>query len=177
MSSPALQPASGPSSSSSTKTRPLLVSGRYDNPWPTWHKNSLLSILKMMLSRGQTPDPLTGTDIAAELPIHTPAWSTSDSSVTYTWLGHASALVQLYGVNVLLDPVFSERCGPTSWIGPKRLRPTPCTIEQLPPIDVVLISHNHYDHLSAATPAPPARLSPHASSHVCSALRSLLCPQ
>lgn len=66
---------------------------------------------------------------------------------TLTWIGHASALVQINGVNILTDPVFSERASPFSFAGPKRKTPPGMTLDQLPHIDVVLISHNHYDHL------------------------------
>ena len=66
-------------------------------------------------------------------------------------IGHASALVQLDGVNILTDPVFSERASPFSFAGPKRKTPPGLTIDQLPRIDIVLISHNHYDHLDKSS--------------------------
>ncbi|QDK38719.1 MBL fold metallo-hydrolase [Bdellovibrio sp. NC01] len=68
-----------------------------------------------------------------------------------TWIGHSSALLQLDGVRVLMDPVFSERVSPFSFIGPKRQGELPFQLQDLPPIDVVIISHNHYDHLDLAT--------------------------
>jgi N-acyl-phosphatidylethanolamine-hydrolysing phospholipase D len=64
-----------------------------------------------------------------------------------TWIGHASTLIQAGGLNVLTDPVFSQRVSPVSFAGPKRAQPPGISIEQLPHIDVVLVSHNHYDHL------------------------------
>jgi len=66
-----------------------------------------------------------------------------------TWIGHASVLFQLGGVNVLADPQFSERASPVQFAGPRRIVPLPIDIPALPPIHVVLISHNHYDHLDA----------------------------
>ena len=66
---------------------------------------------------------------------------------TLTWIGHASLLLQLGGRNILLDPVFSRRVSPVRFAGPRRHQPPGLSIEQLPPIDVVVISHNHYDHL------------------------------
>jgi len=68
-----------------------------------------------------------------------------------TWVGHATLLVQVGGVNVLTDPQWSDRASPLSWAGPRRLSPPGLAFDQLPPIHVVLISHDHYDHLDLAT--------------------------
>lgn len=68
-----------------------------------------------------------------------------------TWIGHATVLVQLNGLNVLIDPVFSQRASPLAFAGPKRRVPVGLALEQLPHIDVVLISHSHYDHLDSAS--------------------------
>ncbi|HTT10282.1 MAG TPA: MBL fold metallo-hydrolase [Burkholderiaceae bacterium] len=64
-----------------------------------------------------------------------------------TWIGHATALVQIGTVRVLTDPQFSERASPVQWAGPKRHQPPGVALADLPHVDVVLISHNHYDHL------------------------------
>jgi len=64
-----------------------------------------------------------------------------------TFINHATVLIQMDGLNILIDPLFSERIGPFSFIGPRRHRPAGIKIEDLPQIDVVLISHNHYDHM------------------------------
>jgi L-ascorbate metabolism protein UlaG (beta-lactamase superfamily) len=64
-----------------------------------------------------------------------------------TWIGHATALVQIGNTNVLTDPHFSERASPVQWLGPKRWQPPAVRLEELPRIDIVLISHSHYDHL------------------------------
>lgn len=77
-----------------------------------------------------------------------------DDSIQLTWLGHSGLLVQMGQCNILTDPVFSDRASPVPYIGPRRYRPPPCTISQLLShikIDMVLISHNHYDHLDYAT--------------------------
>jgi N-acyl-phosphatidylethanolamine-hydrolysing phospholipase D len=64
-----------------------------------------------------------------------------------TWIGHATVLVQSAGLNILTDPVFSERASPVTFLGPRRAQPPGIALADLPPIDVVLVSHNHYDHL------------------------------
>jgi L-ascorbate metabolism protein UlaG (beta-lactamase superfamily) len=68
-----------------------------------------------------------------------------------TFINHATTLVQQDGLNLLTDPIWSERCSPFSWIGPRRKRPPGIRFEDLPPIDLVVISHNHYDHLDLPT--------------------------
>jgi L-ascorbate metabolism protein UlaG (beta-lactamase superfamily) len=67
------------------------------------------------------------------------------------WFGHASTLLEIEGRRVLIDPVWSLRCSPSSRIGPKRLHPMPLPVHQLPPVDAIVISHDHYDHLDMAT--------------------------
>jgi N-acyl-phosphatidylethanolamine-hydrolysing phospholipase D len=64
-----------------------------------------------------------------------------------TWIGHITVLVQIGGLNMLTDPVFSERCWPVQWAGPRRHTPPALRLGQLPHINVVLLSHNHYDHM------------------------------
>jgi len=71
--------------------------------------------------------------------------------LTITMVGHASLLIQAPGLNLLTDPVWSERASPVSFAGPKRVTAPGIAFEELPPIDAVLLSHNHYDHLDAAT--------------------------
>lgn len=81
-----------------------------------------------------------------------PAWlARNRSQTTFTWIGHATFLVQLGGLNILTDPVMSKRTSPVQWAGPGRVAPLGLTFDELPKIDVVLISHNHYDHLDEPT--------------------------
>ena len=75
----------------------------------------------------------------------------NETEPTVTWIGHATLLIQLAGVNILTDPQWSERASPLSFAGPKRVTPPGVRFEDLPPIHVVLISHDHYDHLDEAT--------------------------
>lgn len=68
-----------------------------------------------------------------------------------TWVGHATVLIQIGGLNVLTDPIWSRRASPLRFMGPARLTPPGIPFDSLPPIDAVLISHDHYDHLDAPT--------------------------
>jgi L-ascorbate metabolism protein UlaG (beta-lactamase superfamily) len=70
--------------------------------------------------------------------------------ISVTFINHATFLIQVDGINILTDPVYSERVSPVQWAGPKRVHAPGVALEDLPPIDVILISHNHYDHLDEA---------------------------
>ena len=85
------------------------------------------------------------------LPGPAPAERVPEDTLRITPVGHATFLIQMDGVNILTDPIWSERCSPVSWAGPKRHKKPGIRFEDLPPIDVVLISHNHYDHLDLPT--------------------------
>lgn len=68
-----------------------------------------------------------------------------------TWMGHATILAEIGGVRILMDPIFSDRCSPFPKAGPKRLHDVPIAAVELPPLDAVIISHDHYDHLDYDT--------------------------
>ncbi|MFT5355237.1 MAG: L-ascorbate metabolism protein UlaG (beta-lactamase superfamily) [Polyangiales bacterium] len=90
----------------------------------------------------------------ATLPIVRPhdAWSVAPSQkLRATWLGHSTVLLEIDGFRVLTDPVFGLRASPVSFAGPKRFHPAPATIHELPELDAVLLSHDHYDHMCAPT--------------------------
>lgn len=74
-----------------------------------------------------------------------------DSGLRITWIGHSTSLVEIDGTRLLLDPVWAKRGSPFTWAGPKRFFEAPIGLDALPPIDAVLISHDHYDHLDKAT--------------------------
>lgn len=70
---------------------------------------------------------------------------------TLTWIGHATFLIQFSGLNILTDPQFSERASPVNWAGPQRVVPPGIEVKDLPEIDAVIISHDHYDSLDSAS--------------------------
>jgi L-ascorbate metabolism protein UlaG (beta-lactamase superfamily) len=85
------------------------------------------------------------------LPNDGSALRANRTDATITWIGHATLLIQLDGVNVLTDPTWSERASPVSFAGPRRFSAPGLSFEGLPPVHLVLISHDHYDHLDVAT--------------------------
>ncbi len=77
-------------------------------------------------------------------------YSIRSQGVRFIWLGHSTVYLEVDGTRVLIDPVWSERASPFKILGPKRSHPVPIAVADLPPIDVVVISHDHYDHLDPA---------------------------
>lgn len=75
----------------------------------------------------------------------------ASNQVAVTLVNHATVLLQWQGFNILTDPVWSERCSPVSWAGPKRVHAPGIGLDELPPIDLIVVSHNHYDHLDKTT--------------------------
>jgi N-acyl-phosphatidylethanolamine-hydrolysing phospholipase D len=99
---------------------------------------------------GRPPAPPRGRPLAL-MPNDGAALRGPQPAPTVTWIGHSTFLVQLEGVNLLTDPVWSERTSPLGFVGPRRLLPPGLRLEDLPAIHAVLISHDHYDHLDRAT--------------------------
>ncbi|WP_225413860.1 MBL fold metallo-hydrolase [Stigmatella hybrida] len=88
--------------------------------------------------------------LPSESPLAT--WATpAGTGLRATWLGHSTVLLEIDGTRVLTDPVWGERASPSSFMGPKRFQPMPVRLSQLPRLDAVIISHDHYDHLDRPT--------------------------
>ncbi|MGE5831200.1 MAG: MBL fold metallo-hydrolase, partial [Micromonosporaceae bacterium] len=105
-------------------------------------------IIRELVFGGQRRTP------RGRVPIVVPSgWTEAGApdALSLVWLGHASTLVEIEGRRVLIDPVWSLRCSPSALVGPRRLHPMPMPLRDLPAVDAILISHDHYDHLDMAT--------------------------
>lgn len=115
--------------------------GVFTNLEPSRQVENGGSAAREMARRGRTGSP------RRPIPLEAVAFPADVAELAVTWLGHATAVLEIDGVRIITDPVFSRRCSPSPIIGPARMHPVPITIAALPDIDVVLISHDHYDHL------------------------------
>lgn len=96
----------------------------------------------------------TSDDLSPKVPVPTvvPDFSSPPASgLRVTWFGHSSTLVEVDGVRILTDPMWSERAGPLTWVGPQRYFPPILPLEKLGPLDAVVVSHDHYDHMDHRT--------------------------
>ncbi|XP_041349063.1 N-acyl-phosphatidylethanolamine-hydrolyzing phospholipase D-like [Gigantopelta aegis] len=137
--------------------KPLILASRFwrtfANPWDSWTgtpSSKPFELFKFVVTDEDNSGIPSEKELDKTLPVEKPnldEFKTSpENGIRTMWIGHATVLVQFDGLTVLTDPIFSERCGPPL-ISPTRYRPTPCRIGELPDIDAVVISHNHYDHL------------------------------
>nr|WP_235978166.1 MBL fold metallo-hydrolase [Streptomyces lycii] len=128
---------------------PQYADGQFRNPVPTrtMLPGSARAVLREQFSRAGRARRAP----AGEIPLLRPAVGESDpppaTGLRLTWTGHSSVLAEIDGHRVLFDPVWGERCSPFSFAGPRRLHPVPVPLAELPRADVVVISHDHYDHL------------------------------
>lgn len=139
--------------------------GGFRNPWPGAEVHGFKDFLRWRF-RERRQHPLVPSPPYGSLPTRTPAIVAPRAAPGHhaaTWVGHSTVLLQLGPLNVLTDPIWSDRASPLSWIGPRRLMPPAIALDALPEIDLVLLSHNHYDHLDAPTVRRIARRFPDAS--------------
>ncbi|HKO16267.1 MAG TPA: MBL fold metallo-hydrolase [Gemmatimonadaceae bacterium] len=124
----------------------------FRNPWPDAALHGYRDFLRWVLlerrRNGRAPDPAPGV-----FPLAQPLFDkrVGARGLAATWVGHSTVLLQLEGINVLTDPIWSERASPLPMLGPRRFVEPGVGFADLPPIDLVLVSHNHYDHLDRTT--------------------------
>ena len=109
--------------------------------------SGLLDVLRWKLTSRPEPSPRFISDVEPSIPPR----RAEGSALRATLVNHSTVLLQQRGSNILTDPIWSERASPLSWAGPRRRRKPGVSWEDLPRIDVVLLSHNHYDHLDLPT--------------------------
>jgi N-acyl-phosphatidylethanolamine-hydrolysing phospholipase D len=138
--------------------------GRFRNPWPQSEPHGLGALMRWARerrARPPIPSPRRGSFPAATPALSYPRAAAGD--FTATWIGHSTVLLQMGGLNLLTDPVFSERAFPVQWMGPRRLMAPGLAIDALPPLDLVLLSHSHYDHLDRWAVKRLAQVHPEAT--------------
>lgn len=127
--------------------------GGFRNPWPSAQLHGFVDFLKWTLierrRNPRRPDPSPSTFARAIPDFVVPR--ADPETFTLTWIGHTSFLVQISGLNILIDPIWSDRASPVFFAGPRRWVPPGIEFDRLPPIDGVVLSHDHYDHLDAPT--------------------------
>ena len=126
--------------------------GGFRNPWPGGERQPMSGLVKWMIQRlrhGRPADPPASVFERVAPSFATPRGPVGE--IAATWIGHSSLLVQLGALNVLVDPVWSARVSPVPFAGPKRWVAPGVALDALPPIDLLLLSHNHYDHCDVRT--------------------------
>ena len=138
--------------------------GGFRNPWPDSEPRGFRDLLRWRRERGRkglAPTPARGSFPTATPAISYPRAGENDFSAT--WIGHSTVLLQMGGLNVITDPVFCQRAFPVQWLGPRRVMDPALSIDALPPLDVVLLSHSHYDHLDRQAVRHIANAHPRAT--------------
>jgi N-acyl-phosphatidylethanolamine-hydrolysing phospholipase D len=131
--------------------------GRFYCPWVPVAEQVKTSADILRWQRERSRSELPPTPEANALPVvHDGLRSLGDADGA-VWVGHATAFLRLGGFNVLTDPVFSDRVSPVQWAGPRRIQPPGLRIADLPRLDAVLITHDHYDHLDRTSVRALAR--------------------
>jgi L-ascorbate metabolism protein UlaG (beta-lactamase superfamily) len=122
--------------------------GKFQNTQPLWNDGwKMITGLFKASKQGSPPAGTVATVSGDAQRFATPP----PSGLRVTWLGHSTMLLEIDGLRVLTDPVWGPRTSPVSWAGPKRWYDPPLKLEELPRLDAVVISHDHYDHLDYPT--------------------------
>jgi len=123
---------------------------KFHNTNPRQH--GFPDLLRWMLSRQRGKWPKwRESRPGPKPPERVPGVNDPQDALRITFVNHATFLIQMHGMNLLTDPVWAKRASPVQWAGPARVRAPGIRLEDLPPIDVVLLSHDHYDHMDVAT--------------------------
>jgi L-ascorbate metabolism protein UlaG (beta-lactamase superfamily) len=132
------------------KLSPRFHGDHFENAEPTtMMKAAGWEMMKRWLFGKEVRSPTCALPIASDTAARLA--SPSASGLRITWLGHSTTLVEIDGMRILTDPIWSERASPSRWVGPRRFHPPPLALADLPHLDAVVISHDHYDHLDMET--------------------------
>ncbi|RMF15054.1 MAG: MBL fold metallo-hydrolase [Candidatus Dadabacteria bacterium] len=153
-----------------TESQPHFVGGRYRNPWlPADRRSGIvgaIDFVRWQLDQGPREEPppherrIGRYRPAVRQPDYGRIRTPRTDAIQATWIGHSSFLVQSGGFNLLTDPIYSERCSPVQFAGPARYADPGVPFDRLPRIDLVVQSHNHYDHLDERTVLALPRTTP-----------------
>ncbi len=143
---------------------------RFFNPYAP-HPRTASDVRRWRRERRKEPWPER-----VDVPFLAPPGHTAHDRISATFIGHSTFLVQIGGLRVLTDPIWSERCSPVSFAGPRRARRPGQSLDALPGVDLLLVSHNHYDHMDLPTLrevrkrwAPPVATGLHNARHLAKA--------
>lgn len=136
-----------PSSDMRMQLSPQWREGRFHNPQPLWtdYLGSLASVLR------RDPDSTPRAPVPVLPPTPASLAAPAADGLRATWLGHSTVYLEVDGIRILTDPVWGNRASPLAWLGPRRFFPPLVALEALPVPEVVVISHDHYDHLDRGT--------------------------
>lgn len=122
---------------------------RFVNPHILSQKRSFFDIILWQL--GFYNDPKRLSDVPSTFQYPNIEKGIEEKRPQVTWINHSTFLVKVGNIHLLTDPIWSQRCSPLSFLGPKRLHPVPIQLDHLPSIDLILLSHDHYDHFDKKT--------------------------
>lgn len=136
-----------------------MIKKRYSNPYIGNIRRSLWHFLRWQWGHYDDALPIAAPPKDFSYPIPTKEIKLDEPKVV--WVNHSTFMIEIDGVRILTDPIWAKRCSPISFIGPKRSHEPYLSLDKLPEIDAVLISHNHYDHLDAQSVKALNKRFPH----------------